>query len=98
MTSSQAESAVSIAAFVVASVWAYRRLVNPSLSGTVSSTPHFVLGFGFTFISLSLIAQAAPELGGMLAVLVAAGDLLVNGTGLATDLTNSLNQTARSVR
>jgi hypothetical protein len=91
MTSEQAQSAVALSAFVVAVVFAYRKLAGGK---TAPSTSHFVIGFGFTYITLSLVAQAAPELGGMGAILVATGDVLVNGQGLVNDLQGTLQSTA----
>lgn len=98
MTTQQAQSAVSLSALVVAGVYAYRKLAEKGTSGNVTAAPlsHFVLGFGFTFIGLSLAAQAAPEFGGMFAVLVAAADLLVNGNKIVSDLTTGLKNTATS--
>lgn len=93
MNGQQAQSAVTLSAFVVASVFAYRKLTAGS-SGSAPNTGHFVIGFGFTYITLSIIAQAAPELGGMFAVLVAVGDLLANGTALIGDLQTGLKTTA----
>lgn len=95
MTTQQAQSAVSLSAFVVAGVYAYRKLAEKGTSGTVTAAPlsHFVLGYGFTFIGLSLFAQAAPDFGGMMAVLVAAADLLVNGNKIVSDLTTGLKNT-----
>jgi hypothetical protein len=44
-------------------------------------------------VTLSILAQGAPELGGMLAVLVATGDLLANGKPLVADLNTGLKTT-----
>ncbi len=91
MTSDQAQTAVAGSAFVVAAVFAYRKLVEPATqSKTTPATAHFVIGFGVTYIVLSLLAQAAPELGGMFAVLVATADLLNNGQALVKDLNGAL--------
>lgn len=95
MTSDQAQSAVSISAFVVAAIWGYRKLVEKTTSSkTTAPTSHFVIGFGFAFIALSLLAQATPALGGMLAIGVATTDALVNGTQLTRDLQGALGDTA----
>jgi hypothetical protein len=88
MTTEQAQSAVTLSAFVVASVFAYRKLTSGQ-----PNTAHFVIGFGFAYITLSIVAQAAPELGGMFAVLVATGDLLANGQALLGDLQTGLKTT-----
>jgi hypothetical protein len=95
MTEEQAQNAVTLSALVVGGVFAYRKLVGPS-TGNSPQTAHFVVGFGFVFIVLAILAQAAPPLGGSLAILVATGDLLANGQGLVTDLQKSLNATARA--
>lgn len=98
MNSDQAQSAVALSAFVVAAIFAYRKLIETTTSpsvGEVPQTGHFVLGFGFTYITLSLLAQAAPALGGMFAVLVAVGDLLANGQPLIADLQHGLQRTAK---
>jgi hypothetical protein len=95
MTSDQAQSAVSGAAVMVAGVYAYRRLVEPATKTPPAPIAHFVIGFGVTFIVLALLAQSAPALGGMMAILIAVGDLLVNGTTLTRDLTGALNATAK---
>ena len=95
MSTDQAQSAVSLSAFVVAAIFAYRKLIEQggASSNPVPSTGHFVIGFGFTFVILSLFAQGAPTFGGMMAILVATGDLLVNGQPLANDLTAALKAT-----
>lgn len=60
--------------------------------GEVASTGRFVVGWGFTFLTLSLMAPAAPELAGAFAALVALGSILGNGTQLASDLEVQLNR------
>lgn len=95
MNTNQAQSAVTLSAFVVGGVYLYRKMTETSSGkGTVPPVAHFVIGFGFVFIALSLVAQGAPELGGMFAVLVATGDLLANGTSLVDDLTGALKTTS----
>lgn len=94
VTTSQAQTAVSTSAFVVAAVFAYRKLVEPASSKPAAPTSHFILGFGFAFIALSLIAQGAPELGAMMAILVATGDALANGKPLLDDVTGALKRTS----
>ena len=95
MNTNQAQSAVTLSAFVVGGVYFYRKMTEASGGkGSVPPVAHFVIGFGFVFIALSLVAQGAPELGGMFAVLVATGDLLANGTSLVDDLTGALKHTS----
>jgi hypothetical protein len=91
MNQQQAQTAVSVSAVLVAGMYAYRKLTESKPS---SSTGHFVIGYGFTFLTLSVLAQAAPALGGMFAVLVATGDVLVNGQALFKDLNGALAATA----
>jgi len=66
MTESQAQTAVTGSALVVALIFAYRKLVEPAASASGSSTRtaapntgHFVIGFGFTYLTLAILAQAA---------------------------------------
>lgn len=94
MNVDQAQNAVSLSAFVVGGIFAYRKLIEGSTSSKSPNTAHFVIGFGFVYVLLSIFAQAAPEIGGMLAILVATGDVLVNGQPLLADLTNALKQTS----
>jgi ABC-type uncharacterized transport system permease subunit len=90
----QAQSAVSLSAFIVAGVFGYRKLVEAGgATQGVPSTGHFVVGFGFVYVLLSLMAQGAPTFGGMMAILVAVGDLLANGKPLVDDVTKALKAT-----
>ncbi len=94
MNVDQAQSAVSISAFLVAAVYGYRKLTESATgSTTVAPVGHFLVGFGFAYISLSVVAQFAPELGGMFAVLVATADILANGQALTGDITRVLQTT-----
>jgi hypothetical protein len=90
MTRESAKTAVNTSAFIVATIWAYRKLTE----GNTSPTGHFLTGFFFVYISLAILADSAPPVGGMLAWLVAAGDLLTNGQGLVTDLNKGLQTEA----
>lgn len=60
--------------------------------GETASTGRFVIGWGFTFLTLSLMTPALPELAGAFAGLVALGSILGNGTQLAADLETQLNR------
>lgn len=62
------------------------------LGGTPAAS-HFVVGFGVVYILLSIVAQAAPTLGGLMAILIAVGDLLTNGVQVTKDITGALNRT-----
>ena len=46
----------------------------------------FIVGFGFVFFSLSVIALPAPDLAKWFAVLIAVGTTLANGSQLFTDI------------
>lgn len=92
----EAQTAVTLSAFWVAAIFAYRKLSEPVTAATPapSSTAHFVIGFGFTYVLLSIVAQVAPPLGGMFAVLVATGDTLANGKPLFADVQKALHATS----
>lgn len=90
MSKQSAQNAVATSAFVVFGVWAYRKLTE----GNASPPGEFLTGFFVVYLSLAVVAQAAPPLGGMFAWLVAAGDLLTNGQGLVNDLNKGLKRTA----
>jgi hypothetical protein len=99
MTRSGAQSAVVLSAFVTAGIFAYRKFTEPASSPTgliagVPQTAHFLLGWMVVYTTLSIVAAAAPPLGGMFAILVGAGDLLVNGQAITSDITKGLNATA----
>jgi hypothetical protein len=87
-----AHVAVALSAVWVAIMFGYRKL-TPS-DTELTSTAHFVIGFAFTFIVLSVIGEAAPDLGGMMAILVATGDTLVNGEAFFSDVTKALKATS----
>lgn len=50
----------------------------------------FLVGFGFTFFVLSIVAMGAPELAASFAVLVAVGTTLTNGYSLFTDVNKAV--------
>ncbi len=91
MNSDQAHDAVTLSAMTVAGVYTYRKLVESKPS---SPTSHFVIGFGFVYVTLAVLADEAPALGGMLALLIAVSDLLVNGVAIIGDLSDALKATA----
>lgn len=97
MSRTGAQTAVLLSAFWVAALFGYRKLTQTSLANApqvVPQTSHFVIGFGFTFIVLSMVAAAAPPLGGMFAILVATGDTLVNGQAVVAGLQTGLKSTS----
>jgi hypothetical protein len=95
MTADGAKSAVTISAVVVGGTFAYRKITSPAGTPTTS---HFLLGFMVVYITLSILADAAPEIGGMGAALVAVGDLLTNGTAITNDLNRGLKATAAATK
>lgn len=58
--------------------------------GKPPSTERFVVGWGFTFLTLSLMTQASPQLGGSFAALVALGSVLTNGSQVSKDVNTQL--------
>lgn len=97
MSRSGAQTAVVLAMFWVAVVFGYRKLTEPVTASNavkaVPSTAHFLIGWMFTAVVLSMLAQGAPAVGGGLAVLVATGDTMVNGSAMFADVTGSLQAT-----
>jgi len=65
--------------------------------GPVASTGRFVVGFGFTFIVLSLMEGASPELAGYFALLIALGSILGNGQQIFADLGSQLSEKQQAV-
>ena len=57
---------------------------------TPANTAEFAVGFGFTYMTLSIGATIAPDVAGYLAVLVAVGDLLINGASVFADINQQL--------
>lgn len=102
MTRSGAQTAVVVAMFWVAVVYGYRKLTEPITAGNavkaVPQTAHFIIGWLFIAVVLSMLAQAAPALGGMFAILVAAGDTMVNGQAIFSDVTGALKATSTAER
>lgn len=95
MTGQSAERWVTTSALVVAGVYAYRRLVEPAQTGNLKNLigvgnpvplGQFATAWGFTFLVVAIMAQAAPELGGGFAVLIGTADLLTNSASLFGDV------------
>lgn len=101
MNQQSAEKAVVASAIVVAGAWGYRKLVEPLATPQETSNPvrqliglepnpapaaQFLVGFGFTYLSLSIAVIAAPELAGAFAILIATGSILSNGAALFGDI------------
>lgn len=98
MSRSSAQTAVVIAMFWVAVVYGYRKLTEPITAGNavkaVPQTAHFIIGWLFLAVVLSVMAQAAPALGGSFAILVGVGDTMVNGKQIFSDVTGALKATS----
>ena len=94
MNQLKAQGAITVSAMVVTIVYGYRKLVEKN--NTSPPTAHFIIGFGFVFISLSVVAMAAPEIAGGMAVLIATADLLANGQALIKDYQGVLTDTAKA--
>jgi hypothetical protein len=101
MTRAGAERAVTVSALVVFGVYFYRLateghsangggLLQLGGLGAPANLGRFITGWGFAFLVLSIITEAAPPLGGSLAILVAAGDVLTNAGQVAADVNHKL--------
>lgn len=98
MDASTAERWVTISALVVAGVYAYRRLTETASSpatfkklvgiGSLPQLGAFATAWGFTFLTVAIMAEAAPGLGGGFAILIATGDLLTNSSSVLSDVTS----------
>lgn len=99
MNQASAERWVTVSALTVAIVYAYRRITEGAQQGTLKNvlgigTPvplgQFMTAWGVTYLTVAIIASAAPPFGGGLAILIMASDLLGNigdaSGGLATDI------------
>lgn len=64
--------------------------------GQVASTGRFVVGWGVTFLVLSLLAPLSPKLAGSFAGLVALGSILGNGTQVSNDIVTQLRRQPHS--
>lgn len=60
--------------------------------GPVAPVSRFVVGWGFTYIVLSLAVDAKPQFAGMMAYLVALGAALGNGVKVSADINQQLSQ------
>lgn len=94
MSVGQAENVIITSALVVGGAYAYRRLIESAgvpVSHPLPSFARWATGYGIAFTGVSVIATASPGLGGWLAVLIAAGTLLVQGGQLASDVQGRLS-------
>jgi hypothetical protein len=97
MDHAQAERWVTISALAVLGIYAYRRLAEPAattapkakeLAGIGPPPPlgTFATAWGFTFLVIAVIAEAAPGLGAGFALLVATADFLTNAQSALDDV------------
>lgn len=97
MDSQAAERWVTTSALIVAGIYAYRRLTEPTstpvtakqLAGSGPPPPlgTFATAWGFTFLVIAIMAEAAPGLGGAFAILIATADTLTNAQSVLADVT-----------
>lgn len=96
MNKATAERWVTISALLVAGVYAYRRLTEATsqpvtlkkLVGIGNPVPlgAFATAWGFTFLVIAVMAEAAPGLGGAFAILIGTSDLLTNSSSVFGDV------------
>jgi hypothetical protein len=102
MTRQGAERAVTVSALIVFGVYFYRLASEGHSSsgggllqlggvGAPANVGRFITGWGFAYLVLAIITEAAPPLGGSLAILVAAGDVLANAGQVAADVNTKLD-------
>lgn len=97
---------VVISAVIVAGIYAYRRstetpAATATLKGVAGSGPPVALGafvtaWGCVFLVISIMASADADLGKAFAILVAAGDLVVNGQDIANDIINKVKPATKT--
>lgn len=119
MNAQQAKDAINGAAIVIAAIYFYRKLLEPTTPtvasrqkqpttipaaaaqivgvGPLASTGRFFVGFGFTFLSLSLLEGASPTLAGNFALLIALGSILGNGIQVTEDISTQLDEKQRAL-
>jgi hypothetical protein len=91
-----AERWVVISAVITLGIYAYRRLAGApaapgKLANIVSQKPPVPLGqfataWGFTYLIVATMAEAAPGLGGGFAILIMTADLLANAGNIITEV------------
>jgi hypothetical protein len=97
MTVDGANSAIKASALVVGGVYVYRRLTEGTAEELKASTQiaplgNFLLGWGVVFLTLSLLAPAAPGTAGHMALLLMLASLLANGIQVSKDLQAGLKK------
>ena len=95
MSRDSAQRWVVISALLVAGVYGYRRITEPVQPGKLSNIlgigelvplGQFATAWGFTYLVVAIMAEAAPGLGGAFAILIAAADFLANTGSAVADI------------
>jgi len=102
-STAQANSAIKIAAMVVAGVYLYRRFTEGTaeeLKASEKITPlgRWLVGWGVVFFGLSVAAGPFPGAAGDMAILLALGSLLTNGVQVSKDLNKGLESNSAKAR
>lgn len=105
MSKQGAERAVVISALTVFGIYVYRVATEGTGSakggkgggfaqlvgvGSPANIGRFVTGWGFAFLVIAMITEAAPSLGGSFAILVGVTDFLANTGQIAKDVNTAL--------
>ena len=96
MDKSTAERWVTISAVLVAGIYAYRRLTEATSQpvtlkkliggGGIPPLCAFATAWGFTYLVVAIMTEAAPGLGGAFAILIATSDFLTNSASVFQDV------------
>lgn len=90
-----ADAIILTSALVVGGAYMYRRLIESGgvqVSHPLPSFGRWATGYGVAFFGVAVVAQVSPDFGAWLAVLIAAGTILVQGGQLAIDVNHKLSQ------
>lgn len=85
----KADGVILTSALVVFGMWGFRALYEGKVKPGEAKAGQFLVGFGFVFFALSVLAIPAPEFAGTFAILVAVGSVLKNGADLAKDVSKA---------
>lgn len=106
MSGEQAERAIITSALVVAIIYGYRRLEEPTQPGTSlprllgqgapTTFASWATAWGTVYFMLALAGEVAPGLAGAFSILVATSAVLTNGQQLFGDLAKQTNGKAGS--
>lgn len=96
MDKGTAERWVTISAMLVIGIYGYRRITETAESGSLKNIiglgnpvpfSQFITAWGFVYFMLALATEAAPGLGGGMAILIAVSDFLTNAPAFLGDVT-----------